>query len=188
MINISTFAMNIPLTMLAIQGIVAALREWDRKSELSADRAGLLVTQDPEKSIQLLMKMAGGTNLKQMDLGEFIKQAEEYEKADSIIDTAHKFMNTIWLSHPFPVIRAVELIRWVQSGEYDAIMRGYYNREGSDLKDDFRAAADSYTKDFKEVKDSILKNMRDSAGEAGKKAREFMDDMKKRQQQQQRNE
>ena len=42
-----------------IQGLVLALLEWDRKSELSADRAGLLACQDLESSQRLLVRTAG---------------------------------------------------------------------------------------------------------------------------------
>ncbi|CAM5491051.1 M48 family metallopeptidase [Streptomyces canarius] len=48
----------IPLGNLAIMAIVTALREWFRKSELSADRAGLLVGQDVRASMRGLMKIA----------------------------------------------------------------------------------------------------------------------------------
>ena len=37
----------IPLGGLGVRAIVAALYEWSRKAELSADRAGLIATQDP---------------------------------------------------------------------------------------------------------------------------------------------
>ncbi|CAM5624332.1 Peptidase M48 domain-containing protein OS=Streptomyces glaucescens OX=1907 GN=SGLAU_11810 PE=3 SV=1 [Streptomyces glaucescens] len=50
----------IPLGNVAIMAIVTALREWFRKSELSADRAGLLAGQDLQASLRGLMKLAGG--------------------------------------------------------------------------------------------------------------------------------
>jgi Zn-dependent protease with chaperone function len=50
----------IPLGNIAVMAIVTALREWFRKSELSADRAGLLVGQDLQASMRGLMKLAGG--------------------------------------------------------------------------------------------------------------------------------
>jgi len=181
LVNVSTWAMNIPLTSLAISSIIAALREWDRKSELSADRAGLLVTQDPEKSIHLLMKMAGGSNLDKMDLSEFIKQAEEYERMDSLVDTAHKFMNTVWLTHPFPVIRAVELIKWVQRGDYDAIMRGYYNNDDDGFGNDVKETVKGYGEDLKQTTTSVIKNVKETAEEAGKKAKDIIDELLKKQ-------
>ena len=69
----------IPLGNVAIMAIVTALREWFRKSELSADRAGLLVGQDLQASMRGLMKIAGGNHLHEMNVDAFLEQAEEYE-------------------------------------------------------------------------------------------------------------
>lgn len=166
MIRLSTFTLNIPLSGLAIAGIIAALKEWDRKSELSADRAALLAVQDPEASIQMLMKMAGGRQIDQMNLGEFIAQAEEYNNSNSLMDNVYKFLNTIGLSHPMPVIRTLELLNWVRNGDYEGILRGYYSKEASnDFKKDFEDASNSYKEEFKNTFDPILKNTSDKAKE-----------------------
>lgn len=69
----------IPLGNIAIMAIVTGLREWFRKSELSADRAGLLVGQDLKASMRGLMKIAGGNHLHEMNVDAFLAQAEEYE-------------------------------------------------------------------------------------------------------------
>src|SRR4029453_16619151 len=53
----------LPVGSVVLMGIVAALREWWRKAELSADRAGLLACQDPAASLRLSMKLAGGGDL-----------------------------------------------------------------------------------------------------------------------------
>ena len=37
-----------------------ALLEWSRKAELSADRAGLLASQDPHVTMGMYLKLAGG--------------------------------------------------------------------------------------------------------------------------------
>jgi Zn-dependent protease with chaperone function len=168
LIELSKWAFQIPLTGLALQTLIVALREWDRKSELSADRAEALTTQNPDTVIRSLMKMAGGNRLEDMDLGEFIKQAEEYQNANTISDNLHKLMNTVYMTHPFPVVRVSELINWVRSGEYDAILRGHYTnsrKEQNGFKD-FQDAANSYKQELKkpiegvvnDVKDTILTN------------------------------
>lgn len=54
--NLAVKVAWIPLGNVAIMAIVTALREWFRKSELSADRAGLLVGQDIQASMRGLMK------------------------------------------------------------------------------------------------------------------------------------
>lgn len=77
---------------------------------MSADRAALLTVQEVDTYVRLLMKTAGGNNVSQMDLGEFIKQAEEYNADGSVLDTVYKFLNILSVSHPFPVTRVLELI------------------------------------------------------------------------------
>jgi Zn-dependent protease with chaperone function len=166
LVRLSTMAFNIPLTGIALGSIITALKEWDRKSELSADRAGVLVTQNPEKSIHLLMKMAGGGHVEDMDLGEFIKQSQEYQQANSLLDTAHKVMNTIWLSHPVPVIRAVELMNWVREGEYDRILRGFYQEQTGGFQKDMEDAAKAYSKDVTDAFGPMFDQMKQTANKA----------------------
>ena len=64
----------IPLGGLGLRMIVAALMEWSRKSELSADRAGLLATQDPTVAYRVHMKLASGGNLEDLDTASFFAQ------------------------------------------------------------------------------------------------------------------
>ncbi len=52
---------NLPfLAGMALFPFQLALLEWYRKAELSADRAGLLVTQDARVTMSTFLKMAGG--------------------------------------------------------------------------------------------------------------------------------
>src|SRR3712207_3105247 len=69
----------LPVGAIALRAIIAAMFEWWRKAELSADRAGLLAGQDPAASLRLLMKLAGGGDLSQIDAAAFLEQAAEYE-------------------------------------------------------------------------------------------------------------
>jgi Zn-dependent protease with chaperone function len=180
LIELSKFAFQIPLTGLALQAVIVALREWDRKSELSADRAEALTTQNPDTVIRSLMKMTGGNNLEEMDLGEFIKQAEEYQAADTISDNIHKFMNTIYRTHPFPVIRVLELINWVRSGEYDAILRGNYTNFKKERNGfgDFKDAANAYKEEFKRPMEGVVNEVKDSVEDITKKIKDGFDKWK----------
>src|SRR4051794_24474894 len=65
----------LPLGVFALRAILVAMLEWWRKAELSADRAGLLAGQDPSASTRLLMKLAGGGDLSQIDTTAFLEQA-----------------------------------------------------------------------------------------------------------------
>ena len=122
----------IPLEDVAVSALVTALREWFRASELSADRAGLLVGQDLDASLRGLMKLAGGNHLPRMNVQAFLAQADEYEAAGDLHDSVLKVLNVLPRSHPLTVVRAAELRRWVQSGEHQGLLDGQYARREED--------------------------------------------------------
>src|SRR3954469_5623891 len=142
----------LPVGALALRGIIAAMYEWWRKAELSADRAGLLAGQDPSAALRLLMKLAGGGDLTQVDTAAFLEQAAEYEGGGDLRDSIHKLGMTAWSTHPVPVARAAELRKWIDSGDYGRILGGDYPRRDSDgnasVTEDVKAAADSYREAF----------------------------------------
>lgn len=110
------------LSGLISAGLELALYDWQRKSELSADRAGLLCVQNQRAANRSFMKLAAGSPrlYEQMDEEEFIKQIRSYEDAtdENFINKAYTALVTAKLSHPFLVMRAKHLDAWVQSGEY----------------------------------------------------------------------
>jgi Zn-dependent protease with chaperone function len=161
----------IPLGNMAVMAIVTALREWFRKSELSADRAGLLVGQDLQASLRGLMKLAGGHHLHEMNLDAFLRQAEEYEEAGDLRDSVLKILNVLPRSHPFTTVRAAELKRWAGSRDYQRILDGHYPRRGEDkdasVGGSFRESAAHYASQVKNSKDPLMKLVGDLAGGAG---------------------
>jgi Zn-dependent protease with chaperone function len=174
----------LPVGALALRAIIAAMFEWWRKAELSADRAGLLAGQDPAASLRLLMKLAGGGDLSQIDTAAFLEQAAEYESGGDLRDSIHKIGLTAWSSHPVPVARASELRKWVDAGDYGRILSGDYPRRDSDgdasVTDDVKAAANSYREMFNSSQDPLVGLLRklgdgaaDLAGSAAGRARSW---------------
>jgi hypothetical protein len=111
--------------------ILVAFYEWDRKSELSADRAGLLGIQNPDVVITTLMKLAGGCQkvFEQFDKDQFLRQADSYRELDeSALNQFYKFLQVVFRDHPFPALRAREIHDWAASTEYKNIMDGIYPR------------------------------------------------------------
>ncbi|MFE5871322.1 M48 family metallopeptidase [Streptomyces roseifaciens] len=161
----------IPLGNVAIMAIVTALREWFRKSELSADRAGLLVGQDVRASMRGLMKLAGGNNLHEMNVDAFLAQAEEYEAGGDLRDSVLKIMNMLPRSHPFTTVRAAELKKWSESRDFQRIMDGHYPRRTEDkdtsVTDSLRESANHYAESVRSSKDPLMGLVRDIAGGAG---------------------
>ncbi|OON80819.1 M48 family metallopeptidase [Streptomyces tsukubensis] len=161
----------IPLGNVAIMALVTALREWFRKSELSADRAGLLVGQDTAASMRGLMKIAGGNHLHEMNVDSFLAQAEEYEAGGDLRDSVLKIMNVLPRSHPFTTVRAAELKKWAASRDFQRLMDGHYPRRDEDkdtsVGESFRQSASSYAEGMRGSKDPLMKLVSDIAGGAG---------------------
>lgn len=117
------------LAGFAVAPIRFALLEWSRRSELSCDRAGLLVSRDPDDSLRLLLKSAGGTLTGRypLNLDAYKQQVADYELLDGV-DGAFKLFNLMSASHPFHTVRAAELMRWAAGAEHSAIRAGDYRR------------------------------------------------------------
>ena len=148
----------------ALRAILVALREWWRKAELSADRAGLLATQDPAAALRLTMKLAGGGDLSEVDTTAFLEQAAEYDRSGDLRDSLIKLRMVMARTHPLPVARAAALRSWIDSGAYGHILAGDYPRRENDatasVSADAKAAADSYREAFANSQDPLMSLMR----------------------------
>jgi Zn-dependent protease with chaperone function len=123
--------MTLGIGRLIGRSIEAALLEWYRKSEFTADRSSLLVIQDPQVLLSLMMKFAGGTLFQrnQMNAQEFLKQADLYEEVDAnILDRVYKMLLVMPVTHPLTIVRAREIMTWSESREYKDIFAGHYAR------------------------------------------------------------
>lgn len=122
----------LPVGALGLRVILAALREWFRKAELSCDRAGLLCGQDPAAALRVHVLLAGGTDPARVDIRSFLEQAAEYESVEDVRDSLHKLRHVEGMTHPFAVVRAAQLQRWAADEEYRAILIGEYPRREDD--------------------------------------------------------
>lgn len=154
---------QVPLSLvgqLPVRALLLVLLEWYRAAELSCDRAATLVVDDPMATCRTLMHLAGGS-LPGMDVDAFVQQAAEYGRSDDLLSLPSRFMSEISSTHPFPVRRVNELIRWVSDGEFDRIRGGSYLRRGQEppASEEFRAAVDHYRQRFLEIIDSVSGSM-----------------------------
>jgi Zn-dependent protease with chaperone function len=150
----------LPFGNIAISAILMGLNEWQRKSELSADRAGLLGGQDLEAGKRSLMKLAGGGRLTEMDAEAFREQAREYDAAGDVRDGLLKFLNLLNRSHPYAVVRFAELDRWAADGSYQRILAGHYERRADDssasISEEIKNAAKSYRESWSRTSDPFV--------------------------------
>jgi Zn-dependent protease with chaperone function len=158
----------LPFGALGLRAVIAALYEWQRKAELSGDRAGLLATQDPAASLRCHMKLAGGGDLDDLDITAFRAQGDDYLASPDVRDSVLKLLLLENATHPFAVVRAAELQRWVDDGSYTRVLRGDYPRRDDDrngqLRDDAAAAANHYSEAFERSQDPLVSAIRDLGG------------------------
>jgi Zn-dependent protease with chaperone function len=169
--TIAMLILRLGFTTIPGLGLVAlpvqlALLEWYRKAELSADRAGMLGTQDPIAAMESFLRFAGGTPTDDTtSLDEFLVQAREYEEAGNIFDTVLKFLNVAFQTHPFGTVRAAELQRWMESGAYERIVGGEYPRrtdaDKRPLRDDYAEAAAHYREHARGAVDQVAAAVKD---------------------------
>jgi Zn-dependent protease with chaperone function len=160
LVAISANVQWLPLGAWGLRAIVLALHEWYRKAELSADRAGLLCTQDPAAALKVHAALAGAINPDDMDVAGFLDQAREYQSSGDVRDSVLKLLQISGQTHPMAALRAAELQQWAAGGEYRAILGGDYLRREDDasapISDDVRAAASSYQKAFASSSDPLV--------------------------------
>ena len=117
---------------LPLFGVKLALMEWFRAAELTSDRAATLVTRDPMATCRTLMVISAGATSRRLNIDSFVRQAAEYEGWESGTDRLRRMPRELSQTHPVPVRRVRELMRWVQSGDYDRIIGGEYVRRGQE--------------------------------------------------------
>ncbi len=110
---------------LLAQGSKIALYDWYKKSEFSADRAGLLACQNLNAAISTMAKLAGFPPqfYDSLNPQDFIEQAKEFDSMNQ--NTLNKLTNilcTVENTHPWTVMRAHELSKWFEEQDYINIL------------------------------------------------------------------
>jgi Zn-dependent protease with chaperone function len=158
----------IPFGALGLRALIAALYEWQRKAELSGDRAGLLAAQDPAAALRCHMRLAGGGHLDDVDATAFRAQGDEYLGSTDLRDSVLKMLLMEARSHPFVVVRSAELRRWIDDGAYTRILRGDHPRRADDgdtsTRQDVKDATDHYREAFARSQDALVTLLRDLGG------------------------
>ena len=118
-------AATLGISNLFSTGLEAALLNWKRTSEFTADRAGLLACQDVNVAISAMMKIAG-LPIKyhgSINTEDFIAQAREFESMDTdTLSWLAKGLSIMGQSHPWTVMRANQFLTWIDAGEYERVL------------------------------------------------------------------
>ncbi|MBV9337616.1 MAG: M48 family metallopeptidase [Solirubrobacterales bacterium] len=172
----------VPLSMpfpvgLPLRAVRAVLLEWYRAAELSADRASTLAVRDPRIVCRTLMVLGAGLSADKLNLDAFMTQAMEYEQWDDPSDRVRRFFNEIGQTHPLAVRRVSEVMKWVQSGEYDRIQRGEYRTRDQEahVREEAGDAAEFYAERFRTIFREVGENITTLGNQMGGMAEQVAD-------------
>lgn len=97
---------------------------WQRKSELSCDRAASIVTS-PEIVASTMARLSGGPRsiTGKINLEEWAKQADKYEdiRKDGFWNQTLQIYAIAEQSHPFSAVRVREILDWSKTEQYKSI-------------------------------------------------------------------
>lgn len=117
-------------TSLGILGSLAmpiqlALLYWSRKSELSCDRCGSVITS-PEVITRVMARLSGGPRsiTQEINFEEWARQADKYDeiKNENLWNKSLQIYAIAKEDHPFAAVRVREILKWGQSPQYQNLM------------------------------------------------------------------
>src|SRR5690349_948854 len=177
-------AMPLPFFLgIPFRAVRAVLLEWFRAAELSCDRAATLAVRDPRIVCRTLMVTAGAMPADRLSLDAFMAQAMEYEAWDDPSDRVRRFFDEIGQDHTYAVRRVSEVMKWVQAGEYDRIVRGEYRRrdDQTDVREEASDAVQFYAERFRRVFAEAGDNLAKAGSQIGGVADQMADWIRNRQ-------
>lgn len=105
--------------------IQLAMLYWSRKSELSCDRCGSIITS-PEVVARVMARLAGGPKAitSSVNMEEWAHQADLYDeiRTGNLWDKTLQVYVTLGLYHPFNAVRVREILKWGESEQYRSLM------------------------------------------------------------------
>ncbi len=170
--------MSMPFPIgLPLRAVTTVLLEWYRAAELSADRAATLAVRDPRIVCRTLMVLGAGMSADKLNLDAFMAQALEYETWDDPSDRVRRFFNEIGRTHPLAVRRVSEVMKWVQSGEYDRIQRGEYRTRDQEthVREEAGDAVEFYAERFRAIFREMGENITSLGNQMGGVAEQVAD-------------
>ena len=114
------------LAALAIP-VQVALFYWQRKSELSCDRAAAYIV-GPKATASMLARLAGGPKsiTSELNLEELAEQADLYDAfcKNGLWNKTLQTYAVMDQDHPFTSVRVREMLKWTESEDYQNLING----------------------------------------------------------------
>ena len=110
------------ISSLVGSGLKYALFNWDRMTEFTADRGGLLACQEPNIVLRLFAKLAGWPRSEwgNITIEEFKHQVNSFESGKQ--KTYDKVIHYMLGNNNWAIARAQELVAWIDKGSYQKLI------------------------------------------------------------------
>ena len=118
----------------AASGVELAFWNWLMMAKFTSDRAGLLACQDINVATTALMKIAGLPEeyLTDATIEDFLTQVKEFTENNlDNMDKFTKMLSFMESRQSWAVMRAAELLKWIDSGDYHNLIQPEANSESS---------------------------------------------------------
>lgn len=106
-----------------------ALLYWQRKSELSCDRAAAYIA-GPEATASMLARLAGGPKAitEQLNMEELARQADQYDALckDGMWNKALQTFAVCDKDHPFVAVRMREMLNWTATQDFRHLLESHH--------------------------------------------------------------
>jgi Zn-dependent protease with chaperone function len=111
------------------ESVLGLFFAWARAAEYSADRAAVLILEDPEPLASCLSRLAGVPRRlepEEFDLRLFVEQVKDYQEEATLWSKLATLGMGAFSTHPEPAKRARAVLEWAESSEYRTILGGRY--------------------------------------------------------------
>ncbi|MBR6585869.1 MAG: M48 family metalloprotease [Kiritimatiellae bacterium] len=119
------FGESLGFGQVVLAPILLAIKYWQRRSELSADRASTVYIGGPDVPCRALLRICGGPDnlTKNINLQEYAEQAKAYDEllANSKWNKLLQNMAVMNADHPFAAVRIREILSWTASPQFDRL-------------------------------------------------------------------
>lgn len=116
------FGASLGFGEIVLAPILLAMKYWQRRSELSADRASAVFLGEHEVPCRALLRICGGPDnlTKNINLQEYAEQAKAYDTllANSKWSKVLQNVAVMNADHPFAVVRIREMLSWTASSQF----------------------------------------------------------------------
>lgn len=118
---------------LISSGLMFSLYDWQRKSELTADRAGVIAAGGTEDAVKHCIRIMGKGACDQyvdFSVENVLNQYENFDLSkEGVIGKLIYTIQTIPQSHPWTIARIKAMMDWAETGQYQEVMERVKNEK-----------------------------------------------------------